>query len=240
MIDPRAREVSQEYSWGFPEMPLLGGVRPGDVTRHTIRPPGWMLGEGWAVTAEVGGQTERGGAGPHRRPAVAWVRSRPGPATLMIGGRNLGQPGGPSTRISIALRDAGAGAIDAFDAAPGFFFRTIALPAGALEGEAGYLPLEVTAASGEGEPVRVGLEQFDLQSPGMPMVGVSRGWQEPEYNPTTGRTWRWMSDDAELWVKPVGRDVTLRIDGRITAALLRRGADDPGLGGRHGPDRGET
>jgi hypothetical protein len=43
------------------------------------------------------------------------------------------------------------------------------------------------------------------------MVGAVSGWQEPEYNPTTGRTWRWMSERATLWVRGVGRDVTLTL-----------------------------
>ena len=93
---------------------------------------------------------------------------------------------------------------------------------------AGYLPLSVTAASVvEGRNVRVALEQFDLQPPGRPMLGAAAGWQEPEYNRSTGRAWRWASERAALWVRPVGRDVILTIDAESplryfdTAPVLR-------------------
>ena len=39
------------------------------------------------------------------------------------------------------------------------------------------------------------------------MIGALEGWQEPEYDPATGRSWRWMSDRASFWVRQVGRDV---------------------------------
>ena len=45
------------------------------------------------------------------------------------------------------------------------------------------------------------------------MFGFGDGWHEPEYNPATARAWRWMSERARLWVRPVGRDVTLTIAG---------------------------
>jgi hypothetical protein len=165
-----------------------------------------MLGDGWAVTPEVGGQTARLGAGPHRRPATAWVRSRKDAATLMIGGRNLGAIGSAHARISIASRGR---VIHAFEAPPGFFFERQPLPADVLNATDAYVPIDVTAAPVGGQPIQVGLEQFDVQPEGVPMVGALNGWQEPEYNPTTGRTWRWMTERATLWVRSVGRDVTL-------------------------------
>jgi hypothetical protein len=207
MLDPRARELTRSYDWGFPEFPLLGGVRPGAVQLFTLRAPGWMLGEGWAVTPEVGGQTTRLGAGPHRRPAIAWVRARGEAAMLMIGGRDFG----PATaRISIRSAER---VIQTFDAPPGFFFKLQPLSPGLLTAADAYLPLEVTATPVDGQEIHVDLEQFDLQSDGVPMVGVVTGWHEPEYNPATGRTWRWMSERATLWVRPVGRDLTLTITG---------------------------
>jgi hypothetical protein len=167
-----------------------------------------MLGEGWAVTPEVGGQSARLGAGPHRRPAIAWVRAREAPATLMIGGRNLGPVGGGHARISIS---SGGRVIHAFEAPPGFFFVRQPLPKAVLTAPDPYVPIDVTASPVDGQPIQVGLEQFDVQPDGVPMVGAVSGWQEPEYNPTTGRTWRWMSERATLWVRGVGRDVTLTL-----------------------------
>jgi len=44
------------------------------------------------------------------------------------------------------------------------------------------------------------------------MLAFDEGWQEPEYNPAIG-SWRWMSERADLWVRPIGRPVTLRMLG---------------------------
>jgi hypothetical protein len=205
-LDPRARSLEREYGWGFDEFPLLGGVRPGPVQLFKLSPPGWMLDDGWAITAEIGGQTERAGAGPHRRPSVAWVRSGGGAATMMIGGRNLGAAGGDDALITIR---AGEQVIATFPAAPGFFFHQWSLPSGTFANADPWMLLTVTGAPG----IPVGLEQFDLQPDGVPMFGYADGWQEPEYQPTEGRTWRWMSERARLWIRPVGRDVTLEVKG---------------------------
>ena len=45
------------------------------------------------------------------------------------------------------------------------------------------------------------------------MFGYDAGWHEPEYNRAQGRPWRWMSEKANLWVRPIGRSVTLRLTG---------------------------
>jgi hypothetical protein len=201
-LDSRSRALTRTYEWGFPELPFVGGTRPGEAHLYSLNPPGWMLGEGWAVTAEVGGQTVRAGAEPHRKPAIAWVRARDGESRLLIGGRNLGQPGSASGRITLSITGS---AIASFDAAPGYFFETRTLPGGQLTGADTYLPLQVTVSG------PVSLEQFDLQPSAVPMVGYLDGWHEPEYNPALGRSWRWMSQSAALWVPPVGRDVTLTL-----------------------------
>ncbi len=72
------------------------------------------------------------------------------------------------------------------------------------------------------------------------MAGAGEGWHEPEYNRSTGRPWRWASERAVLWVRPVGRDVILTIDGesplryfdaapalRVTAASRELGRLSP-------------
>ena len=224
LFDPYARLETTPYRWPFTEWPHLGGARPGAVDRVAFSPPGWMLDRGWAVSAEVAGTTEVEGYGPHRRPSVAWLRARDEGATLMIGGRHLGGGDEPEARVTLALP---AAEVTQQAVKPGFFFDIIELPAGVLRG-AGYLPLSVTAASiVAGRNVRVALEQFDLQPAGRPMVGVADGWQEPEYNRSTGRAWRWASERAALWVRPVGRDVILTIDAESplryfdTAVVLR-------------------
>lgn len=204
LFDPHARDLKGSYRWTFPELPYVGGVRPGNTDWYVMRPPGWMLDRGWALSAEIGGVAARDAAGPHLQPSIAWVQARPGPALLMIGGRNLG--GGETAQFTLSRGDV---LIDRWEAPPGFFFRLV--PIGTLEGE-GYVPLSVRASSA-GNQARVSLEQFDLQTAGVEMFGFLEGWQEPEYNPATARGWRWMSERAVLWVRPVGRDVTLTLVG---------------------------
>jgi len=211
LFDPTARALTRNYRWGFVEPPFVGGARPGDADLYRMTPPGWMLERGWAVTPEVAGITAKDGWGPHVRPSVAWIRTRGDETLLMLGGRNLGAAGNPASRITVTL---GGHAIHAFEAAPGFFFQLVPLPGGTFAGT-GYVPLDVTAHAADlsGTSVPVGLEQFDLQAAGTPMVGVESGWQEPEYNPLTYRSWRWTAERATLWVRPIGRDVTLTLSG---------------------------
>ncbi len=210
LFDPRSRELMRAFRWGFIEPPFVGGARPGDADLYRMDPPGWMLDRGWAVTPEVAGVSARDGFGPHRRPSVAWIRGRSGDAVLMIGGRTLA----PATAAHVALTFNGR-PLREFDAPPGFFFQVVTLPASAQEGARGYVPLDVTsrAADGSATEVPVGLEQFDLQGPGVPMIGVESGWQEPEYNPLRALSWRWTSERATCWVRPIGRDVTLTLSG---------------------------
>ena len=206
LFDPHARELKGSHRWTFPELPYVGGIRPGNTDWYVMRPPGWMLDKGWALSAEIGGVAARDAVGPHLAPSVAWVRARSEPSLLMIGGRNL--DGSAPAQITLGRGDS---AIDGWEVRPGFFFRLIPIPAASLAGE-GYVPIGVRASSARND-VRVSLEQFDLQPDGVPMVGFQEGWQEPEYNPATARSWRWMSERTALWVRPVGRDVTLTLAG---------------------------
>ena len=213
LIDPASHRAPLIYRWPFSEAPFVGGTRPGDSDLYTLNPPGWMLDEGWALTAEIAGVTAKDGFGPHRKPAVAWVRSRREDAMLLLGGRHLGSPADPAVEISLALNGQRR---EVFTVNSGYFFRLIPLAAGALAGPAGaYVPLTVSAkpATGSTAVIPVGLEQFDLQGPGAPMVGAEAGWYEPEYDPRTAKSWRWLSDKGTLWVRPIGRDVTLRLAG---------------------------
>ncbi len=128
-----------------------------------------------------------------------------------IGGRHLGAANDPPVKVTLALNGA---PLDNFEVKPGFFLRRIALQRGALTG-AGYIPLEVSSAAADGSNrvMAVGLEQFDVQGSGVPMIGVDEGWYEPEYNPRTARSWRWTAEKAVLWVRPIGRNVTLTLAG---------------------------
>jgi hypothetical protein len=203
LFDGRARELARAYRWGFPEPPFVGGARPGNADWYHMTPPAWMLDRGWAVTAEVGGQTAADRLGPHIAPAIAWLKQEPQEMTAILGGRNLGS--GTTTIDAIV----GGTSIASFPASPGFFFHVLTLPGGVLNGAAGYTPLAVSARGGQ----PVALEQFDAQTPGVPMFGYDAGWHEPEYSLAQGQSWRWMSEKAMLWVRPVGRTVTLGIAG---------------------------
>jgi hypothetical protein len=212
LFDPAARTLHRSYRWGFVEPPFVGGARPGDSDLYAMHQPGWMLDRGWALTPEVAGISARDGWGPHRKPSVAWVRAREEAALLVIGGRNLAPAGDLAARVTLTL----AGRpLDTIDVPPGFFFKRIPLPAGSLSGTTGYLPLDAQsrAADGSSREIPVALEQFNLQPDGVPMIGAGEGWQEPEYNPLTSRSWRWTTERATLWVRPIGRDVTLTLSG---------------------------
>jgi hypothetical protein len=210
LIDPVSRR-SVTYRWPFAGATYVGGARPNELDLVTITRPGWFLDQGWSITPEVAGITERDGWGPHRRPSVGWIRRRPGGTVLMIGGRHLGSASDPPVTVHVALDDR---RVLSFDVTPGFFLRFDLLPAGALDGAGPFSRISVTAATASGGVVpRVAIEQFDLQSPDVVELGFDDGWYEPEYNPQTGRSWRWMGERATLAIRGAGRDVTLRIAG---------------------------
>jgi hypothetical protein len=207
LFDPHARQLENAYRWPFQPQPYVGGARPGDTDWYSMRPPGWMLDRGWALSAELAGVAARDGAGPHNQPSIAWVQGRRGSSMLMVGGRNLHAEA--SSQVTVTRDDAVLGQ---WGISPGFFFHVAPVDAGVLQGE-GYVPVIVRASGADAGSPPVSLEQFDLQPDGVPMVGFMEGWQEPEYSPATSRTWRWMSEGAALWVRPVGRDVTLTLVG---------------------------
>lgn len=207
LIDPRARDLARAYRWGFVEPPFVGGTRPDEIDWYRMQPPNWMLDRGWAITAEMGGVAARDGAGPHVAPVVAWLKPRPDETTVLVGGRHLGTSGAKPVTLTVSLNGA---MVASYPLTPGFFFRLLTLPAGSLGAGSGYVPLEVTSA-GDDHPV-VRLEQFDAQPPGVPMLAFDTGWGEPEFNRTEG-AWRWTSEKAALWVRPVGRALTLRLIG---------------------------
>jgi hypothetical protein len=206
LFDPRARDLARAYRWGFVEPPFVGGARPDNADWYRMEPPGWMLDRGWALTAEVGGQTARDRLGPHVAPSIAWLKRQPQETTVLLGGRNLAT-GNATITASLPEKIVGTYALPPAS----YFMRVLTLPAGALDGTGPYVPLEVKADGGAQAPVS--LEQFDAQPPGVPMFGYDAGWYEPEYSREQGRAWRWTSEKAQIWIRPVGRPVTLRLTG---------------------------
>ena len=223
LIDAEYRRT-REYRWLFDSRVYVGGARPDEIDWHIYPQPGWFLERGWALTPETAGITERDGFGPHRQPSIGWIRRRSNPTLMMLGGRHLGGPNDPPVRITATIDDR---QVAAFDISPGYFLEFVPVPAGGLVGEGRYARLAVTASSPSGGAVaRVGLEQFNLQDPDRVQFGFDDGWLEPEYNPRTARSWRWMSESAALQVHNAGHDVTITLQGE---SPLRYYNDPPTL-----------
>jgi hypothetical protein len=205
LFDPHARKLARAYRWGFIKPPFVGGARPDDVDWFQMVPPNWMLERGWALTAEVAGITALDGTGPHVAPAIAWLKRRPEEVTVVLGGRVIGSDKPVTLAATLNGRT-----VASFPLTSGYFFRLITLPAGQLEGSQAYVPLTF-ASTGDHHVLK--LEQFDAQPPAVRMFGYDTGWFEPEFNLAEGRSWRWMSEKATLWVRPTGQPMTLRING---------------------------
>lgn len=232
-FDHATRSLHARFRWGFPTEAVLGGVRPSDVDLVEIREPGWMVGEGWALTPELAGQAAKFGRGLPVEPLRAHVRARDGAAQLMIGGRNLGGPNGRPVQFAAALdgRELERWVVPSD---PGFFLKFWDLPAGALSSPSRWLPVTITASATEGSSgvVTAAVEQFDLQPAKDVLFGYDAGWYEPEFNPETGRRWRWASESAALHVKGAGVGVRIRLtgatefdgDGEAPIVRLRAGA----------------
>ena len=205
-----SRDVQRrEYRWGFDSRVFMGGARPAEfnVTVYS-RPPRWFLENGWALTPEVAGITERQGHGPHLRPSIGWIHRTEHRVDMVLAGRNLGPAGAPAVRMVAAVD--GRTVLDR-EVPPGPFNEVITLEPGYLSGSGPYVQLLVRAEPTVAGLQPVALEQFDVQPSGVPMFAYGGGWHEPEYSRSAGRLWRWMSDRASMWVRPVGRDLTLRI-----------------------------
>ena len=219
LFDPASR-TTVPYRWPFDEAAYVGGARPDEIDLVTIDKPGWFLDQGWSLTPETAGVTQRDGWGPHRRPSIGWISRRPEEAVMMIGGRHLGSPADPPATIHVTLDDQ---PWLTFDVAPGFFLRFEPMAAGRLSGDGAFARLSVTASTtGGGAVPPIAIEQFDLQPPSNVEVGFDAGWHEPEYNPATGRSWRWMSEQATLAVHGGQDDVMLRIRGEATGRYFPR------------------
>jgi hypothetical protein len=131
------------------------------------------------------------GRGPHLGEIAARVRRDSGARRVLLGGRNLAGASDPATRFTMRVDGR---ELDAWDVRPGYFLRTVDLPAGSLAGEGQFarLTLQSTPVSGTAV-VPSAIEQFDVQPLDVLMWGFDEGWNEAEYSPLLG-TWRWTSD----------------------------------------------
>jgi hypothetical protein len=217
LFDAHARDLARAYRWGFVEPPFVGGARPNDIDWYRMRPPGWMLDEGWSLTPETAGIAARDGRGPSKAPVVAWIHARDSESTLVLGGRYVADGAATPSSVTVAVNGA---PLTSLQVRPGFFVYEVPVGGGTFSSAAAYVPLQIAATAAPS--ATVSLEQFDIQPPGVPMTAYETGWQEPEYTPSTGASWRWMSERSVLWVRPVGRAVTLHVTGESTRKYYKQ------------------
>jgi hypothetical protein len=214
LIDPTSYELRGEFRLPFGNRFLMSGARPQGVDWVEMRQPGWMAGRGWALTPETAGVAWRESQAPGLAPVSAWIRRRAEAAVLVMGGRNLGRVGEPDVRFAIRLEGR---VLDVWTVAPdpGFFLRTVTLPAGLLDGAGNYAELTVTAHPSDGviRSVNAAIEQFDVQSADRPVFGFGDGWYHPEYDAAANKLWRWTGPWARLRVHHGDHDLTLRLAG---------------------------
>jgi hypothetical protein len=211
LIDPHSRHVEARYTWAFPRLQFMSGVRPDvlDVVKLDS-PPGWVCAEGWHLTPETLGISEQ----EPRRNAVAYVRRTGSAMNLLLAGIFLPGGGAPGAYLRLIVDDKVVDEWDASAATPSFL-RTLSLPAGTFagEGELARLVVAYGPADGSEHPVRVRLTHFELQPEGVMFYVPYEGWHEIEYNPLLQRRWRWASDHAETIVHHADKNLTLTIAG---------------------------
>jgi len=204
LIDPLSRKVQAHYVWQFPRERFISGVRPDIVDLIRIEsPPAWFAEEGWHLTSETLNMSERLG----RTEGVAYLRSRPGAALLVIGGESTGD----AASVLLTIGDRPIRNIEV--PAGGRFFERIALEPGSLDSGTTFSRLVASYASPSGRPMGVRLTQFAVASPGDPVFVHQSGWNELEYSKEAQRRWRWTTGHAQTFVQSAGRDLTLTLAG---------------------------
>ncbi len=200
LIDPLALQDVTRFPWAVAGRPELGGSRPLGADWYRMTAPGWFAGEGWALTPETGGLAQASAAGPDHRPIEAWVRRRPGPLHLVVGGRHLGEPGDPAADFELSLdgvvRDRWTLTVDGRN-----FLRFIDIPEGLPGTGYGRLTIASRSADSNSRRALVGVRQFDIQSADRMLYGFAEGWHEEELDPMTGRRWRWTSERSVIRIK---------------------------------------
>ncbi len=223
LIDPRSTTLHARYVWHPETRMLLAIARPTDVDVWVMTPPRWMLRRGWAVTPEIGGVTSALGLGPHRAPAEAYLRRDPAPLRVVIGGRHLSD--GSFTPKTLVARLDGR-EVSRWQIAPSdpHFLQWIDLPAGVPTGAGPYATLSV-GVEGRRRSRPIGLEFFDAATYDDVLWVYGPGWHEPEQQPGTGLSWRWMSGRAQLVVAAPPGDLTLTVTGESPHRYFATGSD---------------
>jgi hypothetical protein len=212
LIDPVARQDVTRFPWAVAARPELSGSRPLGADWYRIAAPGWFAGEGWALTPETGGLSEATAAGPDHRPIEMWVRRRPGPLRLVVGGRHLGVAGDPAADFELAVDGS---VLDRWTLtfADRNFLRFIDIPAGLPGSGYGRLTIAARTAGGDSRRALAAVRQFDLQPSDRVIYGFAEGWHEEELDPMSGRRWRWTSERAVIRTMGATGDVRVTLKG---------------------------
>jgi hypothetical protein len=215
LIDPQQRRTPVHYRWAVADRPALLGTRPLGVDWYRFEAPGWFAGEGWELTPETAGIARAANKRLQQQPISAYVRRRHEPMVALIAGRDLGALNDPASIFEVSIDGAVVDRWRLNPASDGIhFFHVMQLPDGVPAGPGNYATMAIAARAeqpGIATP-QVAVEQFDIQPVGTVMFGFGEGWQEAEYNNSTGLAWRWTSDAATLRIMP-SRDVAVRIRG---------------------------
>ena len=205
LVDPQSRSHVTRFRWSVADRSTLGGARPAGVDWYVFDPPGWFASEGWALTPEVGGLSRATATGVDRRPIEAYVRRRPGPMRIMVGGRHFSAAGDPPVVLTLSIDGASVETWNVDPAAGGIsFLRFIDLPRGLPPGSGEYARLTIAArAEPASRPTpEVAIRQFDIQSADTLVYGFGEGWHEEEYETATGLRWRWTSKRSVIRIAP--------------------------------------
>jgi hypothetical protein len=226
LVDPRAVREVREFGWNVAAAGLLAGVRPDTMDLYEIRAPGWIAGEGWALTPETAGLADKRKRGPLYGPIDALVRRRADEIVVLVGGRHLGGASEGPARIDVCVDGRPVAAPIVVEPQRRFFLRMLTLPPGALSGPGAFAWLTIAARPAEGavRPMHVAIEQFDVDGVNGALAGYDTGWQEAEYDPSRQQLWRWASERATVLVHAGGAGpLTLR----FTAESPRKYFDRP-------------
>jgi hypothetical protein len=214
LFDWRTTRLEGRYELQPALRAIMGGVRLGGLNWWAIERPRWMLGTGWSLTPEIAGMTSKDGAGPHKRPADAFLRRDPTPLRLMLGARYL-EPGGPPAVVTAALDGKPLAEWPLSPGAP-WFVQWIDLPGGVPDGAGpyGWLTVSVRSTDPSRPPPMVGLEQFDAAPAPDFIFAFLEDWNELEGNSSTGQLWRWTTARSTMLIRRGDRgDLRLFIEG---------------------------
>jgi hypothetical protein len=214
MFDARAVDRAVEYRFPAELRTLIGGARLDSVIWQSIQSPGWILGRGWSLTPELAGMTAQDRQRSEAGETEAFVRRRPDPQRLLIGGRYLGPDDGPPLDVSVSIDERPLAALRV-TSSPRWFHAWIDLPDGTAQGHDAYARLVVHARKPDGADGRalVGLEQFDIAPAHESMFAFMSDWHERESNPLTGLGWRWTSAASTIEIRGRLRDRQLILAG---------------------------